>query len=91
MAFYPQKEEFFLEDFDPEINDAIIFDEFDIDDYPKGPLRRLLNRDATVVSRKHTTSIILKVIVPIILIANIDTTIHDAPFNRRVKKIDLSQ
>ena len=70
FVYYPDKGKYFMETFDPEIHKVILFEEFDVNDFPVNSLKRLAGAEMYKYSVKGKRGRDLQFFGPIIFVSN---------------------
>lgn len=86
LIFYPDKGQFYMQNFNARIHRVILFEEFDIRDYPSNSLKRLLAGEKYAYSVKGKSSIEIKFLGPIIFVSNF-FEIEDEALVQRLKVV----
>lgn len=90
FIFYPEKGQFFMQEFSSYRHKVILFEEFDIRDFPINALKRLLAGETYPYSVKSQKPKIIKFIGPIIFVSNFNE-IQDAALKGRLKIVYVNK
>lgn len=89
-VFYPEKGDFFMQEFSAERHKVIVFEEYNIKDFPTNYLKRLLAGELYSYSVKAQQPKMIKFTGPIIFVSNF-LEIEDAALMGRLKIVEANK